>query len=441
MENQNVEYKQSWRDEYLKWVCGFANAQGGKIYIGLDDEGIPVDLKDSKKLLENIPNKILNHLAIVCDVNLLTDDNKEYIEIVVEPKQMPVSYHGAFHYRSGTTKQELTGNALTEFILEKTGGHYDALLEKNASIDNIDLGAVEAFKKGAIRSGRLPQVENEDVLQVFRNLKLVNEKDQLNKAALVLFGKDPREYSFNAYAKIGKFGDSDADLQFQEVVEGNAFELADKILEVLDKKYFKKAISYDGLHRVETPEYPYEAIREVLLNAIIHRKYLGPAIQISIYDDKIMVWNFGLLPEPLNFEDLKQKHSSYPRNPKMADVFYKGGLIEHWGRGTIKIFEECKKAGLPEPTFSDMTGGVVVTLYKDVYNEKYLQGIGLSKRQIKSALHTNTTGSISNKEYQDIADTSRKTALRDIQDLIDKDVLEKVPDTVGKATRYRIVRK
>lgn len=188
----------------------------------------------------------------------------------------------------------------------------------------------------------------------------------------MLFGKDPRNFYINAYVKIGKFGKSDDDLLSQEIIESNAFELANQTLEILDKKYFTKSISYDGLHRIETTEYPYEAIRETLLNAIVHRQYMGAPIQISLYDDKIMIWNFGTLPEPMTFEDLKHKHASHPRNPILADVFFKGGLIESWGRGTLKIIDECESAGLPTPEIAEMTGGIIVTIYKDVYNEKHL---------------------------------------------------------------------
>ena len=128
-ENQNIEWKQSWRDEYLKWICGFANAQGGKIYIGTKDDGTVVGLKDSKKLLEDIPNKIQNKLGIVADVNLLTESGLEYIEIIVNPWAFPVNCDGEYHYRSGSTKQQLRGNALTNFLMAKTGMKWDAARE------------------------------------------------------------------------------------------------------------------------------------------------------------------------------------------------------------------------------------------------------------------------------------------------------------------------
>ena len=106
-ESQNIEYKTIWKDEYLKWICGFANAQGGSIFIGVNDKKEVVGVDDVKKLMEDIPNKVRDILGIVVDVNLYNEEGKDYLEIVVEPYPYPVSYKGQYHYRSGSTKQEL----------------------------------------------------------------------------------------------------------------------------------------------------------------------------------------------------------------------------------------------------------------------------------------------------------------------------------------------
>ena len=120
-EKQNIEYKQSWQDDYLKWVCGFANARGGKIYIGKDDNGNVVHLKSYKKLMDNIPNKIRNLMGITTEVNLRDENGNHFIEIVVPPYLVPISLRGRYYYRSGSTKQELSGASLNEFLLEKSG--------------------------------------------------------------------------------------------------------------------------------------------------------------------------------------------------------------------------------------------------------------------------------------------------------------------------------
>ena len=136
-EDQNIEYKKSWRDEYLKWICGFANAQGGKLYIGIDDDKRIVGVENSHRLLEDIPNKIATTMGIVCDVNLRKKDGKEYIEIVTPPYSNPISYKGKYYYRSGSTNQELKGIALTRFLMSKSGVHWDSAIVAGETLDAL----------------------------------------------------------------------------------------------------------------------------------------------------------------------------------------------------------------------------------------------------------------------------------------------------------------
>ncbi len=137
-ENQNIEYKESWRTEYLRWVCGFANAQGGTIYVGMNDKGEVVGLPDVAKLMEDIPNQIQSGLGVVAEVNKLVKNGLDYLEIKVKPSSYPVSYHGEYHYRSGSTKQQLTGMALSEFIMRKTGFRWEDVTVDDISVDDLD---------------------------------------------------------------------------------------------------------------------------------------------------------------------------------------------------------------------------------------------------------------------------------------------------------------
>ncbi|MEJ8802811.1 ATP-binding protein [Pontibacter sp. H249] len=423
-ESQNVEWKASWRDEYLKWICGFANAKGGRIIIGKDDDGRVVGVADFRRLMEDIPNKVQNHLGIICDVNLHEKAGRHFIEIVVPPYDVPISYQGKYHYRSGSTKQELTGASLNDFLLRKAGRTWDDVVEPNATLKAIGEEGIAAFKRGAVSSKRLPSVADDSSEELLENLRLT-KGGELKRAALLLFSKDPRAFFPNAYVKIGRFGSSDADLLYQDVVEGNAFQLADLTLEVLEKKYFTSPISYQGLQRVESSEYPYEALREILLNAIVHRTYTTAPVQISIYNDRLIVWNEGSLPDNLSVEDLKRKHPSLPRNPVLADACFKGGLIEAWGRGTVKIMEECQRLGLPEPDITTIGGGVSVTLFKDIYSEEQLKGMGLNERQVEALLLWKNDGRIQNSKYKEKFSITDRTALRDLTDLVDKGLLSK----------------
>ena len=141
----------------LNGYVDLANAQGGKIYVGTDDSGTVVGLANAKKLLDDLPNKIRDKLGLTPDINLLEKNGKKYIEIVVRSMTVPISLRGAYYYRSGSTKQELKGAALNEFLLSKPGKTWDRMIEDQASLDDIDDRAIESFKVAASRAGRLPE--------------------------------------------------------------------------------------------------------------------------------------------------------------------------------------------------------------------------------------------------------------------------------------------
>jgi len=418
-ETQNIEYKSSWRDEYLKWICGFANANGGSIFIGKDDTGNVVGVENSKRLLEEIPNKVRDVLGILVDVNLHSSQQGDFIEIIVEGYPYPVNYKGQYHYRSGSTKQELKGIALDKFLLQKKGKRWDGVPVPKVSVKDLKQETFEFFRKRAFKSQRI----EEDILSdtnehLIENLQL-QENGFLKRAAILLFHSNPEKFVTGAFIKIGFF-ETDDDLKYQDEIHGNLFEQIGKTMDLLFTKYIKAEISYEGIHRVEKYEYPKDAVREALLNAIAHKDYSGGVpIQISVYSDKIIFWNEGQLPENWTIENLLIKHPSKPYNPDIANALFRSGYIESWGRGTLKMMKECAEAGIPQPLYSYDMSGFFVEFRKDIYNEKHLKSIDLSDRQIKAVLYVKEKGKITNREYQTLNDVSRETATRDLKGLID----------------------
>ena len=434
-ESHNIEYKSSWRDEYLKWICGFANAQGGKLYIGKDDKGKIIGVSDAKRLMEDIPNKITNVLGIVVDVNLLETPEGDCIEINVSPQSNPVNYKGEYHYRSGSTKQELKGAALDKFLLGKQGKHWDSILYPNVSIAELKSDTFNFFRKRGIKARRLDDDALSDSNELLLNNLKLTEDGQLKRAALLLFHPDPEKYVTNAYVKIGYFSDDDSDLLFQDEVHGNLFEQVEKTMDLLFTKYIKAIISYEGIYRVETYEYPQEAVREAIHNAIAHKDYSGATpIQISVYKNKIMIWNYGQLPENWTIDTLQEKHSSVPYNPDISNAFFRIGYIEAWGRGIRKMNEQCAKAGLPNPLYYYASSGFWVVFHKDIYNETDLREKGLNERQIKAILFFKSKKTITTAEYAQKYSISERTARRDLSELVDKNLLKNEGDTKG--TRY-----
>ncbi len=437
-EQQNIEYKQSWHDEYLKAVCGFANAQGGIIFIGKDDNGNVTGINDYKKLMDEIPNKVKDLMGILVDVNLHSEKGLYYLEIITQPYAVPISLRGRYYYRSGSTKQELIGTALTDYLLRKSGKTWDEVAELNATIDDIDDDSLKFYLTASLHAGRIADVEGLSKADVLAKLRLTDDNGSIKRAAIVLFGKNPAKFYNNCVVKIGRFGINSSELKFQEIVEGNIIQMLKEVPEQLNRKFLIRKISFEGMQRIERGEYPVAALREMLLNALVHRNYLGVSvIQMRMFDNYINIWNEGELPPGISLDALKRQHPSRPRNLLIADVCFKGGYIDAWGSGTLKIFSTCKEAGLPDPEIIEQDGGVLVTLFKDKYNKEQLHKLGLNERQIKAVLFVKEKGKISNKDYQKLNDCSRNTASNDLADLVQKELL--IPsDVKGAGAFYQL---
>jgi ATP-dependent DNA helicase RecG len=362
-EHQSIEWKESWQDEYLKWICGYANAQGGTLVIGKDDNGVSIGISNPQKLLKDIPGKITSTMGIIADVNLLLVDGFECLEIVVAKYPSLISYRGKYYYRSGSTLRTINGAELEMALSKSMGRTWDGIPIPNITASDLRQEAIDIFKEKAVARGRLA-LEDVDVSNqvLLENLNLYDDHN-LIRAAVMAFHKDPEKWVTGSHIKIG-YSVTDSDIRYMDEVHGSLIDQVDKVMDLVYTKYLKALIDYEGTQRIEQFMFHPDAFKEILLNAIVHKDYRGcNPIQISVYEDKIYVYNDGIMPASLNTtEKLFSKHSSKPFNPKLAQVFFKSGMIEAWGRGFDKIREACAKyddAPLPEYDISE-TGVMVL---------------------------------------------------------------------------------
>ena len=182
-EHQSIEWKESWQDEYLKWICGYANAYGGTIYIGTDDDGNVVGIDNARDLLERIPNKITDTMGIIADVNLLYKGELEYLQIIVDKYPSLISFRGKYYYRSGSTMREITGKELERTLLKTQGRTWDGVPLPKLSVADLKQDAIQLFKDKAVKRGRLTkeEVSVEDTI-LMDNLHLIDEDGYLIRA-------------------------------------------------------------------------------------------------------------------------------------------------------------------------------------------------------------------------------------------------------------------
>ena len=351
----------------------------------------------------------------------------------------PVLYRGRPYKRVGSTNREMSVEEITRLVLEGRGVTWDEFPEIRASIDDLALEKVKRFTELANRVGRRPIPEGGEPLKVLVKLGLIQE-GKPTRAAILLFGDRPQRFYPQAILKMGRFKSETLIVDDKEI-EGTLFEQVEgAMLYFRDRLQTRFEFTGEPQRKVIW-EYPLDALREAVINAVCHRDYLSNALsQIRIYDDRAVVWNSGKLPEPLDPEKLKGEHESIPRNRRIAEMFFYAGYIERWGGGTLKILEECGKSELPEPDFIDDGYSFRIIFRKDILTEEYLRKLGLNERQIKAVVYVKDKGKITNREYQKINEVSRQTSSRELTDLVNLNILLKHGET-GRDTYYTLVRK
>ena len=373
IENQDVEFKKIWKDEWLEWICGFCNTTGGLLYIGVDDNGKVVGLGNTaQSLLDKLPGKIKDSLGIITEVKLENENDLEYISIKIDKYPIPISYHGKFYLRSGRSNHEATSSEYDRLLLERFGKTWDAMQVPNVTVDDLDPNSIESFKKLAVENKRLNpdeiKIDNKSLLE---NLKLY-ENGYLTTSAILLFHKDPEKWIPGAYTRIAFFGKDDADLRYQDEIHGSLIFQAEEIARILYAKYLKAYVSFNGMQRIDEYILPETAAREIIYNFLQHKAYnIAIPTQIKVYEDYIYFWNPGEIPNEVK-DILFKAHPSIPRNLKISQTFFRAGFVEYWGSGIKRISDACKEYGSPIPEIVNEAGGVAV---KCKASESYLKAM------------------------------------------------------------------
>lgn len=230
----------------------------------------------------------------------------------------------------------------------------------------------------------------------------MTDGDQLKRAGVLLFTPYPEQLFPSVRLQIGRF--KEADILDSREFTGSLFQqlnlALDRLKSLLEVRYDIKVEKpgLDELQRKEVWEYPLEALREAVLNALIHRDYsINSNIQIRVYRDELSILNPGGLPEGLHVEDLyEREHQSVLRNPIIAQVMYYVGFIEKWGSGTYRILNLCREQKLPDPVFTADQHSFKIQFNKNVYTTERLKRLGLNTRPIKAIAYIKEHGQITN---------------------------------------------
>jgi ATP-dependent DNA helicase RecG len=355
IESHTVEFKEIWKEDNLKTLCGFANTNGGEMHVGVKDDGTVKGLPEITELIEILPNKIRTNLSIQPECQLKTTKGKRWILIRIAKSEGLVTYNGLVYARTGSNTHALRNNDLAGFVASRNS-NWDTTTDSSLRFEELDQSFVKSFKK------RLPKAMQKEpkLKNLLSKLHLISD-NKLTRASILLFGKNPQTRYPAAYIQIGRFT-SASEIVSSDRVNGTLFDQIEGSIDILVNKYLLITQEIPGVKRVETLQYPFLALREIIVNSVAHKDYSGQHIQIKVFSDRIIFWNPGELPKGLTINSIKKRHSSKPRNTLIAEMLHHARFIEKWGTGTIKIIDECKKAGLPAPIFEEVDGGFEVTL-------------------------------------------------------------------------------
>ena len=433
IENGEIEFKQQPNVAMFKTLSAFSNKEGGFVLIGVSDSGEVTGCRCLNSDLKELSDTIVNSLGIHPSIDCMEIEGKSVIRIAVKKSLIPIAYEGRYYSRVGNTTRIMEGEDLRQFFIRDVA--WDGL-SSNHSPDDIDPETVRLFLGLATRSGRLSAADDlEPVHAVLTRLGLITN-GKLNNAGYLLFGKRQPSYSSEYVLRVGRFRDPTI-ITGDRWIEGNLFqqfqEGEEAIRNFINVRY---EITSAQMERQEIWDYPREAIREALVNALIHRDYFkkGQQVVVKVYDDHLWMHNPGGLPPGISVDDLKRSPHSVLRNPLMAKVFYLAGFVEQYGSGIQRMIDACTSNGLSEPVFSSDGFGFTIVIRKDSMSMDYLTGIGLHERQIRAILYVKEHKSISSGEYQKLVEVSSRTAKYELSDLMDRGVLER--HGKGRATKY-----
>jgi len=425
-ESVSIEFKETFDKETVETIGAFANTKGGSVLIGISDKGKIKGLTIGKTTLRDWANQISQSTEprLVPEIEHLKIAGKEVAVIKIKEYPIkPVSVKGKCYRRVGNANRLMTPQEIAEMHFHSIGTSWDAFPTEDKILDDIDLKKIEKYIREANATGRR-KIEGSPQ-EVLEKLELVKD-GKATWAAVLIFGKEPQKPLLQSAAHCGRFKMDKTQIIDDLMVEADLINQVDEVMKFV-ARHISVRYEFEGKpKRKEVWEYPLEALREAVINAIVHRDYTVPSnVQLEIYDDRIEIWNPGRLLPGITIDDLyKKEHKSVIRNKLIAQLFYDIGYIEKYGSGTIKIIDLCKRHGIPYPEFKEVFGGFSVIFRKDIYTEEYLRSLGLNERQIKAVMFVKEKKKITNREYQKLNACSRNTATNELRVLVQKGIIK-----------------
>lgn len=451
-EGQSLEFKRSLAEleTGVRTVAAFANTEGGHLLFGVRDSGEIVGVTVGRTTRERVVNVIRDNTDPVLYPSVEYVAAQGTTVIVVTVKESDNKPHLAFgraYRRVGAVDVQMTRDEYERLLLQRRQVEFDRQLVDGAAYADLDEAKLTWYvRQRAERRGvRAPATSPQETLS---NLgALAEEGGELvpTKGGLLFFGRDPQRFIPHSEVRVARFkGTTMGHFIDSADLRGTLPEMIDEA-ERFIRRNTRVAAKVVGFKRREVTEYPYEAVREAICNAVCHRDYFmdGSTVRIMVFDDRIEVNSPGSLPPGVTVENMDRKHVL--RNKLIANYLYDIYYIEKWGTGITKMRRLMREHGLAEPVFEELGSFFAVTFYGpgerilDLIPEEGvvdLRELGLNERQIEALrLMVNEGQELSNKEYREMFGVATRTASRDLMGLVKTGMVQQTGE--GRGVKYR----
>ena len=396
-ESEKLEFKSSfaeWKEAIIS-LCAFANKKGGKVIVGVKDDGTINEIQIGKNTIEDFANKIKNNTDPILypSINVKTFGLGEIVEIEVsESDNKPVFAFDRAYIRVGKTSQKMSQTEVRELIKRYALSDFDKMyLEKDLKKIEFDVDLIKKinnkYYKFKIRSE----------IDFLKKLGLVS-KNKITNAGYLCFAKNNTDI-YQSIVKAARFkGQSVVKFLDEKEFDGSIIHCVDQTMNFIKRHINTEFVITGKPERDEIWDYPLLALREAVINALIHRDYNDSGnIQIRIFDSSLEIWSPGILPKEINIKNIFLENRSIPRNKKLVEIFHQINLVESWGTGFQRIVEECKKNGNKMPEFSEKAGAFVIAFKRRESTdlEKLGEKLGENQEKILKFIQLNKNITIS----------------------------------------------
>jgi len=444
-ESEKVEFKSGlseWK-KALETLSAFSWKKGGLVIFGVSPTGKVIGINIGKGTIEDLANKIKQNSdpKLYPSIKVCEIEEKKIIIVKIEKiSDEPVLVFGRGYKRVGKSTHQTSREEYKKVILEKHEREFDSEVCENASLEDIDEKAVDWFRK-RYREVKKKELGNDtDILKSLNCVKEVHGETKISNAGILLFGKNPQRFFPNSAIRMAIYPGRKVGVEHIDIkeFEGNLFELVDDAENYIRKfTYSPSTLKPGQIAREEVYEYGIFSLREIIVNAVVHRDYRirGSKVLIKMFKDRVEFDSPGGFGGNVNESNILEEQFS--RNPVIVKVFSKIKYIEEMGEGWNRIIDEIKNYPLKFEKKPEIKGNsrVVVSLFSPVLEADGGLGKtieGLNEGQKKALRYVNEKNKITTKEYVIINPEIReRTARNDLNDLVRKGVFIKIGATAS----------